>query len=321
MRKIKRITPFLLLLSGITSAQEYKPHPLLSPMWQAETEYFTPSQIEDSTQKNGFTGGAFNLRFPIYRGKDWLDAAGGHPYFAFIANTGVNARQSQINYIEPDRLLTNYKLGITGLMATGPSSLRNLYMLQVTTSSPAQDFRLAPRFHGALIWRRLYHDNRLWHTIGITYTPVFGRDLPMPVIGAGYKINKENQVQFTFPFNFVYTYLLSRQLSISGRLINSGGYYRLQEDIRQEEDYFYRYNYLRAALAVRYITDLNVVWTPEIGLTNKAHVQLDDTKNRQLSAIYFRLGMQVRFGKRPAASPIMNFDPGDSGFDPSYLVE
>ena len=240
---------------------------------------------------------------------------------ALIANTGMNVRQSQINYIEPDRLLTIYKFGLTGMMATGVSSLRNLFLVQVTGSSPAQDFNFIPRVHGAVIWRKLYHNNRFWHTIGLTYNPVFGRDLILPVLGGGYKINNENQVQLTFPFNFAYTCLLSRQLSLSGKVINNGFYYRLEEDLLRDHDYYYRYNSQRLSVSARYITDLNVVWTPEIGFTNKAHLELDDHKDRQLSTMYFRLTFQVRFGKRPAASPIMNFDPGDSGFDPSYLVE
>lgn len=322
MRKIS-LPLFLLLTVASLSVfgQEYKPHPLLSPMWNAETEYLVPSQVEDTTLKNGFTGASFNLRFPIYRGKDWLSADGGKPYFALIAHTGGNIRQSQLDYIEPDRLLTLYKFGLTGMMASGVSSLRNLFLIQATASSPAQDFNFAPRIHGAIIWRKLYHNNKLWHTLGLTYTPVFGRDLLMPVIGAGYKINNENQVQLTFPFNFSYTYLLSRQLSFSGRIINNGMYYKLEDDAYRNDDFYYRYNAQRISVSARYITDLNVVWTPEIGFTNKAHLELDDVKNRQLSTLYFRLTFQVRFGRRPAASPIMNFDPGDSGFDPSYLVE
>ena len=321
MRKLPAFCLLFLCASTALNAQEYKPHPLLSPMWQVDAEYMAPSQIEDTTQKNGFTGGSFNLRFPLFRGKDWLSADGGVPFLALLAHTGANVRQSQINYIEPDRLLTIYKLGITGMMATGPSSLRNLYLIQFTASSPAEDFRFSPRFHGAGIWRRLYHNNRLWHTVGVTWSPVFGRDLPLPILGAGYKINNENQVQFTFPFNFAYTCLLSRKFSVSAKIINSGGYYRLQADSIRPDDFLYRHNHQRAAVSIRYITDRNVVWVPEVGFTNKAHLKLDEQEDRQLSAIYVRLSMQVRFGRRPAVSPIMNFDPGDSGFDPSYLVE
>lgn len=320
MRK-NLLLALLMLLCIEVRSQEYKPHPLLSPMWNAEADYLAPSQIEDTTLKNGYTGASFNLRFPIFRGKDWLSADGGKPYFALIANTGGNIKQSQIDYIEPDRLLTLYKLGLTGMMATGVSSLRNLWLIQVTGSSPAQDFNFVLRIHGSAIWRKLYHNNRVWHTLGLTYSPVFGKDLILPVVGGGYKINNENQVQLTFPFNFAYTYLLSRQFSFSAKVINNGFYYKLEKDQFRDHDYFYRYNSQRIAVSARYITDLNVVWTPEIGLTNKAHLELDDVKNRQLSSLYFKLTFQVRFGKRPAASPIMNFDPGDSGFDPSYLVE
>ena len=30
----------------------YRPHPFLSPMWQADVEYLEPSQVEDTTMEN-----------------------------------------------------------------------------------------------------------------------------------------------------------------------------------------------------------------------------------------------------------------------------
>lgn len=315
----------LVFIAVTAEGQAYKPHPLLSPMWQAEAEYFPPSQVIDTTSQNGFTGASFSFRVPVFTGKDWLSADGGKPFYALLAHAGVNARQSQIDYIEPDRVLTVLRAGITGLMATGPSSLRNLYLLQFSVSSPSEDFALDPgllRFHGAGIWRHLYHNNRFWHTLGLVYTPVTGRDMLFPVIGGGYKLGNEDQIQVTFPFNFAYTHLFSRKFSLSVRLNQAGSYYELKRDtIHPENPLIYRQRYPRLSLVARYITDRNVVLTPEAGVTGRSHLKLGETESTQLSSFYLKLTLQVRFGKRPAASPILNFDPGDSGFDPSYLVE
>ena len=313
------------MMPQLMYGQAYKPHPLLSPMWQLETEYFAPSQVKDTTAKNGFTGGSFSFRFPVYTGKDWLSAEGGKPFFALLAHAGTNARQSQINYLEPDRLLTNIHAGFTGLMATGPSSLRNLYLVQFVASSPSQDFNFDPsdlRFHGAAIWRHLYHNNRFWHTLGIIYTPILGKDIIFPVVGGGYKLGNDDQVQLTLPFNFAYTHLFSRKFSLSVRATQSGGYYQLEPDtFHSENPLFYRMRFGRIGLVARYITDRNVVLTPEVAVAGKSHLQLGERKSTQLPSFYLKLTLQVRFGKRPAASPILNFDPGDSGFDPSYLIE
>ena len=71
----------------------------------------------------------------------------------------------------------------------------------------------------------------------------------------------------------------------------------------------------------QYYTDRHVVVTPEVGFAGKSHLEINGKEDTQAPAFYCRLTFQIRFGKRPAASPILNFDPGDSGFDPSYLVE
>ncbi len=320
-------TVALLLLSVINTAsgQAYKPHPLLSPMWQADAEYYVPSQVEDTTLKHGYTGGGFTFRMPIYTGKDWLSAEGGHPFYAVLAQAKLLARQTQVDYLEPDRLLTVSSFSITGLMATGPSSLRNLYLLQGTVSMPTEDFKLEmghQSLHGALIWRHLYHNNKFWHTLGIIYSPVLGRDLILPVIGGGYKMGNDDYVQLTLPFNFAYTHLFSRKFSMSVKLNSQGGYNHIHADSTiNDGSVLFRNRFSKVSLLARYYTDRNVVLVPEIGVTGKGRLAINDQKDTQLSSFYFKFSLQVRFGKRPAASPILNFDPGDSGFDPSYLVE
>ena len=322
---------FLILIIGLAtsslklSAQEYRPHPLLSSMWQADIEYLAPSQVEDTTLKNGFTGGSFNYRFPIYKGKDWLSADGGKPFIAVLGQAGTTVRQTEINFVEPNRLLTNLKTSITGLIATGASSLRNLFLLQINSSLPTESFWFKPqflRFNGAFIWRKLYHNNRFWHTLGIVYSPLTGRDILLPVIGGGYKINKENQIQITLPFNIAYTHLFSKKFSLSIKINSNGSFNYLKPDTLHFNDpLIYRQRYQKLSISGRYYTDRHVVLTPEIGLTGRSKLSLDENKSTQASTFYFKLSLQVRFGKRPAASPILNFDPGDSGFDPNYLLE
>jgi len=320
----KLIFVCLWLINTTASAQEFKPHPLLSPMWQADVEYFAPSKIADSL-KNGFIGTSFQFRVPLYIGKDWLSAQGGKPFIAVFTQAGTSIRQTQGNFFDPDRNLTLSKISVTGLYANGPSSLRNLYLLQVGSSLPSESYDIKPiyfRVNGVLVWRHLYHNNRLWHSIGVTYTPINGRDMPLPVLGIGYKINNQNQFSFTFPFNMAYTHLYSRYFSLSVRLNNNGGYYYLRQDsLHQDETLIYRQRYRKLSLVARYYTSRHVVLTPEIGIVAKSTVYINDDKFKQAASVFFKLTMQVRFGKRPPASPILNFDPGDSGSDPSYLIE
>jgi hypothetical protein len=306
-------------------AQGYRPHPLLSPSYKFETEYLTPSQVKDTSLKYSFGGGSFSFRFPVYTGKDWLSATKGKPFIAVLASGGTTVRQMNWDYIHPHRLLTTPFVGVTGVMATGPSGLRNLYLGQISLSMPSENYKFSVsyfRFHGAFIWRRLYHNNRFWHTLGVVYTPVMGKDLPLPVIGGGLKIGNDDQLQLTLPFNVTYTHQFTRQFSISAKL-NSNGYYNYlkADSIHDQNPLIFRDRFRKASILFRYVTDRFVVWIPEIGLAGRSNLQLNEWKTQQLSAVYFKLSMQVRFGKRPTASPILNFDPGDSGFDPSYLTE
>jgi hypothetical protein len=316
---------FFLLTSSVTFAQPqggYRPHPLLSPMWQADVEYLDPTQVEDTTMENGFAGLGFTYRLPLYTGKDWLSADGGKPFYAILAQVGATARQSQIDFLEPDRLLTLGRIGVTGLMAKG---LRNLYLVNISVSMPSESFRFSPGYlrpHGALVWRKLYHNNTFWHTLGVIYTPIRGRDLPLPLVGAGVKLGNYDQLQFTFPFNLAYTHRFNRHFSLTGRIQNMGGYHYLQADsIYRDEPLLYRFRYPRLGIMGRIYTMTHVVITPEIALTGRGKLQIGENKFYQTNSLFFRLSVQVRFGKRPSAAPILNFDPGDSGFDPAYLVE
>lgn len=322
-----RILCLITVILGISHkgwAQEgYKPHPLLSPMWQADYEYLSPSQVDDTTQEFGFGGGAFSIRVPLWTGKDWLSADGGRPLFALISQGGVSLRQTQIDYLEPDRYLSLARAGLTGLMAKG---LRNLFLLQLTASLPSESFRFRPdylRVHGALVWRKLYYNNKWWHTLGVIYTPVRGRDFALPLLGMGIRLSQEDQLQFTFPFNLAYTHLFTRRFSLSVRLNNMGGYHFLKENQsdQSDESVAFRFRYSRLSLVGRLYTRRHVVITPEIGLTGRGRLQTGELKSTQAPSPYLRLSVQVRWGKRPPTAPILHFDPGDSGFDPAYLVE
>ena len=318
------ICTIAIILSGLKSFAQggYRPHPLLSPMWQADAEYLVPSQVEDTTMENGFTGAAFTYRMPLYTGKDWLSADGGKPFFAVLGQISASGRQSQLDYLEPDRILTLGRIGFTGLMAQG---LRNLYLVQVSASLPSESFNFKLnylRFNGALVWRKLYHNNTFWHTLGLAYSPIAGRDLPLPILGFGLKMGNDDQLQFTFPFNLAYTHIFSKKFSLSARIQNMGGYHYLKADsVYRDEPVLYRFRYPRVGIVGRFYTYRHVVITPEVGMTGRARLQIVDDKARQTPTPYFKLSVQVRFGNRPAAAPILNFDPGDSGFDPSYLVE
>lgn len=72
---------------------------------------------------------------------------------------------------------------------------------------------------------------------------------------------------------------------------------------------------------LRYYTDRFVVFTLEGGITTTANLEVNDLKFYQIPSAYLKVGFQIRFGERPPAAPILNFDPGESGFDPNYIVE
>ena len=300
----------------------YRPHPFLSPMWQIEGEYLPATQIGDTTLSNGFTGANFATRIPIWKKKDWLDANGGKPFIAILSHFGASYRRTTIDFFEPNQNFTNTKFGLTALMAKG---LRNLYLAQGFASMPTCDFKFQPthlRIHGTALWRHLYHNNRWWHTLGITYSPIMGKDKLLPIIGAGVQLSNENQLQFTFPFNLSYTHLVTKKLSVNLKVVNSGGYNFFNNENNIDKKFSeYNYNYKRGSVMLRYYTDRFVVFTLEGGATSWADLKVNDLSFQQHPSFYVRMGFQVRFGSRPPAAPILNFDPGESGFDPNYIVE
>jgi len=317
---------FLIILTFIScnvySQGYYRPHPFLSPMWQIEGDYLPATQINDTTLSNGYTGTNFSMRVPIWKKKDWLDAIGGKPFIALLSHYGLSARRTQINFFQPNQNLTVSKFGVSGVMAKG---LRNLYLVQGFISMPTTNFSLQlnhMRYHGSVLWRHLYHNNRWWHTLGVTYTPVFGKDLLLPIVGAGIQLSNENQLQFTFPFNVTYTHLFTKKLSVSLKANNFGGYNFFKSDSVDNNNWsIYRFNYKRGSVMLRYYTDRFVVFTMEGGVTATGDLKVNDIPYQQRSSIYLKVGFQIRFGKRPPAAPILNFDPGESGYDPNYIVE
>lgn len=109
---------------------------------------------------------------------------------------------------------------------------------------------------------------------------------------------------------------------MSLKVNNFGGYNFFKSDsLNNNEWSLYRFNYKRGTVMLRYYTDRFVVFTLEGGVTTTANIAVNDLKFYQIPSAYLKAGFQIRFGERPPAAPILNFDPGESGFDPNYIVE
>lgn len=314
---------FFLLFVIHTSVlgQAYKLHPLLSPLLQTSAEYLAPSEVREEGREHGFTRYDCQLHFPLYIGKDWLRAEGETPLFAVLAGAGASLLVSQGQYLDPDRALTKPVAGITALAAYGK---RNLYLLQAGCNLPTEKFNVEPlylRYSGTVMWRHL-HRNGWWHSLGITYTPVYGNEKILPLLGIGKSLGRNDQLQACFPYSLSYSHRFNESLVIQAQLIQEGFHYLLNPAPSGAEDYpIYRQWQSRIGLTMRWYSYRHLILLPEIGIALPSNLKTDDIRSEQISTAYARVTLQYRFGNRPAAAPILDFDPGLNAFTPNYIGE
>jgi hypothetical protein len=85
--------------------------------------------------------------------------------------------------------------------------------------------------------------------------------LPLSVIG--FKINQENKVQFTIPFNFADTIEFMRNFNLSVRLNNNVGYYHCRRNEPNSNDnIIYSLLHRKLNLAARYYANRRALSTP-----------------------------------------------------------
>lgn len=322
-------TIFLLLLCSMllqlsASAQSYPgPQPLLSPSINASILHHVATQVGDSTVKYGFDEASFGFKFPIYTGKDWLDASKGKPLFAVLFNADGMVKQTSGDLFFKNKQLLRVGAGATALLAFG---LRNLYFVNVKTLLMEDLETIHPsrlRYSGNAFWRHRSND-QFNYTLGISYSYVYGRSVVLPVLGFGYHFTKEDVVNVVLPFNIHYTHLFDRRFSLSVFLKPNGGSYYIQQQLNDSvkiADVLFRQRNTQVGISLNYKSYSHFVLIPEIGIAGKTHLSFDGVKTTTQPSVYIKLGIRYRFGRRATAAPILNFDPGDFGIEENDYLE
>ncbi len=308
----------LQLFNFKVTAQSYPgPQPLLSPSINASVLHRIATQVGDSTVKYGFDEASFGFKIPLYTGKDWLSADGNKPFFAVLFNSQGAVKQTSGDFFFNKKQLLRANAGASALLAVG---LRNLYMATVQTGltedvDAINVTRL--RYSGNIFWRHRNND-QFNYTLGLSYSYVYGRNYFLPVIGIGYHFTKEDFVNVVLPFNIHYTHTFSRRLALSVFVKPEGGSYFINypwNDSINIADVLFKQRSFQIGSSLRYSSYSHVILIPEIGVTGKTRLALDDFKTTAQPALYFKLTFRYRFGKRATAAPILNFDPGTFGME------
>ena len=319
---------FILLIDFLAARNSFcqfvpGPHPLLSPSINASLMYRGQSEIKDTALRYGFEEAELGFKFPLYTGKDWLSSDGSKPLFAVLFNSQESLKQTTGDFFFKNKQLLRANAGITALLAVG---LRNLYLASFQTGwvediSAIDYSRL--RYSGNALWRHRSNDD-FNYTLGLSYSYVYGKNYFLPIIGLGYHFTKEEVINIVLPFNIFYTHKFNRQLHLSFFLKPNGGVFYLQLPVNDTitiPDVLFRQRSLMLGVSLAYRTYSNVIFIPEIGVTSRTRLGLDDYKTIAEPSVYFKLGLRYRFGKRATAAPILNFDPGSFGIEENDYLE
>lgn len=293
------------------------PQPLLSPSIYSSIVHHVATQVNDSSVKYGFNEASFGIKFPLYIGKDWLSAGGNIPFCAVLFNAQSAVKQTNGKFFYNTKQLLKSQVGVTALRASG---LKNLYMISFQTRimEDLDDIRLTRlKFSGNAFWRHRNND-QFNYTLGLSYSHVYGRNIFLPIIGLGYHFTKEDVVNLVLPFNVYYTHNFGRRVSVSAFIKPQGGSCYLQYDMSDSikiADVLFRERSFQGGVSVRYSTYRQLILIPEIGITSKTRLALNNYKTSSQPSVYAKLSVRYRFGKRATAAPILNFDPGDMGIE------
>ncbi len=278
---------------------------LFRPRLEISADTFPNRSFETTNGEYGSHSGRLNVNIPL--GSTHLRPQKGILAYQFMAQANFSGASPDITFLSQDHRLYTGALAFTSVML---SRSKNLYVASVGATAAEDEETIGSptgRFFGAgLVAHRLGKKTTLIY--GGAFTYVFGRGLPLPIIGAIWRLNPKWNLTAMAPFNFVAHYRATDKVSMRIRTGAAGNRFRFsnQGDFPGEPETLYLHvSQWRTTGEVEWRMSDDVALLAQAGTTRTTRFDLSADargsdpfiEDKTGSAPYARVAARFWFGK------------------------
>jgi hypothetical protein len=220
MKPIKSlvIIPILFFLSFKLSAQDRK---FLNPQLKFSAEYDIPSQLKNSTEKFSMAKSQLGFVYPLLSRRYGLTNNLDYKSMVVLANLNAGYALPMFTFIDTQHQLVTGSVGGSFIFNSGN---KNTWLGGVNAGI-AEDIESLDsyemRFTGHFLFKHKTSGNFSYHA-GVVYTYVYGRGMPLPVLGGILRIGDKSKLKFTLPLSITYM-IKTNELSMLSVFVQPDG--------------------------------------------------------------------------------------------------
>lgn len=190
---------FLCCINSI-SAQDKK---FLSPQLKFSVEYNAPSKLNNSTEKYSIAKSQIGFVFPLLSRRMALTNNLDYRSMAVLANLNGGYALPDFTFIETRHQFVSGSAGASFIYNSGN---KNTWLAGLTVGISEDIKTLSAyslRFSGHALFKHKVSGNFSYH-LGVVYSFVYGRALPIPILGGVIRTGDKSKLKITLPLSITY---------------------------------------------------------------------------------------------------------------------
>lgn len=277
------LTIFILFfLSFNLSAQDRK---FLNPQLKFSVQYDIPSELKNSSDKFSMAKSQLGFVYPVLSRRFGLTNNLDYKSMVVLANLNTGYALPFFTFIDTQHMLVNGSAGASLIYNSGN---KNTWLAGVNAGIAEDDETLNSydlRFTGHLLFKHKVNGNFSYHA-GLVYSFVYGTGLPLPILGAIFRIGDKSKLKITIPLSITYMIKTSQYNMLSFFIQPDGNAYQFAT---LSDTFFYgrndaivkfRSRNFKAGVNYNIGTSERFHFVPEIGLLFRRNISFAEGSYR-----------------------------------------
>lgn len=200
MKQRNLVLLIFILASYTASAQDRK---FLSPQLKFSVEYDAPSKLKESSAKYSISKGNIGFVYPLLSRRFALTNSLDYKSMVVLTNINAGYALPDFTFLDSTHQFVN---GSAGLSVIYNSGNKNTWLAGFNAGL-AEDLETLSsyslRFTGHALFKHKVSGSFSYH-VGLVYSFVYGRALPLPILGGVFRTSDKTKLKITLPLSITY---------------------------------------------------------------------------------------------------------------------
>lgn len=278
---------FILLFPCLLYSQDNK---FLNPQLKLSGEYFFNSELDDTTnEKFGFSKGTIGLVYPLLSERNSLTNELEYKTIVALLNVNASYALPYFSFLDNQHQLISATVGPSLIYNTGN---KNTYLAGISGGF-AQDMKIlgsiTPRFSGHALFKHKTSGNFSYH-VGLVYSYVYGRGLPLPLLGCVIRTSKKSKLKISLPLSISFSVKPNPHDMLTAFIQPNGDQYNFAADdstLGNRVVARFKSRSFKTGLNYIYGVSKRFFVTPEVGYSFRRKISFADPGTTAASKDYF----------------------------------